>query len=130
MNLFLILGKEGGCTDDETHKDKRSEETEVFREVEQDGEWWYWRNLHRGKLSKLAALDIRYAPGTRLRCLSWGNHGSARPAFFESKAEFARSLGKHPCEIASWLSVRKDDLFAVDLYGSDNAIVIAWNNRE
>ena len=52
------------------------------------------------------------------------------PRFFESKAEFARSLGKYLCEITSWLSVRKGDLFAVDLYGSDNAIVIAWNNRE
>lgn len=52
------------------------------------------------------------------------------PRFFESKAEFVSSLGKHSYEITSRLSVRKGDLFAVDLYGSDNAIVIAWNNRE
>lgn len=55
---------------------------------------------------------LRYAPRGVIM-------DSRVPRFFESKAEFVSSLGKHP-----W----KDDLFAVDLYASDNAIVIAWNN--
>lgn len=66
---------------------------------------------------------LRFATRGEIMC-------SRVPRFFESKAEFASSRGKHPCEITSRLSVGEDDLFAVDLYGSDNAIVIAWNNRE
>lgn len=39
IEFIPYIGKEGGSTDDETHNDKRSEETEVFQEVELDGEW-------------------------------------------------------------------------------------------